>query len=108
MRARLEVLETALGTVLFTRSARGLVATDDDGRRIVDDHDALQYDYCIPGQTALSQMHGGVDWGLSHALRERTEVDPRYAGRRRHRQCSVPRDKGKRLRSIPIRIENLP
>ncbi len=34
----------------------------------------------ISPRTALSQMYGGVVWGFSCALREQSEVDPRYAG----------------------------
>ena len=34
----------------------------------------------ISPRTAMSQMHGGAVWGLSTALREETETDPRFAG----------------------------
>ena len=34
----------------------------------------------ISPRTAESQMRGGVVWGISSALREETEVDPRYGG----------------------------
>ena len=34
----------------------------------------------ISPRTAESQMRGGVVWGISAALREETEVDPRYGG----------------------------
>lgn len=34
----------------------------------------------ISPRTARSQVYGGVIWGLSHALREATEIDPRYGG----------------------------
>jgi xanthine dehydrogenase YagR molybdenum-binding subunit len=34
----------------------------------------------VSPRTARSQMFGGVVWGFSTALREKSEVDPRYAG----------------------------
>lgn len=34
----------------------------------------------VSPRTARSQMHGGVVWGFSTALRERSEIDPRFAG----------------------------
>jgi xanthine dehydrogenase YagR molybdenum-binding subunit len=34
----------------------------------------------ISPRTAASQVRGGVVWGVSHALREATEIDPRYGG----------------------------
>ncbi len=34
----------------------------------------------VSPRTAESQVYGGVIWGLSHALREATEIDPRYGG----------------------------
>ena len=34
----------------------------------------------ISPRTARSQMHGGAVWGLSTALREESEIDPRFAG----------------------------
>lgn len=34
----------------------------------------------ISPRTAASQVRGGVVWGISHALREATETDPRYGG----------------------------
>jgi xanthine dehydrogenase YagR molybdenum-binding subunit len=34
----------------------------------------------ISPRTAASQVRGGVVWGISHALREATESDPRYGG----------------------------
>lgn len=34
----------------------------------------------ISPRTATSQMHGGVVWAIGAALREATEVDPRYGG----------------------------
>jgi xanthine dehydrogenase YagR molybdenum-binding subunit len=34
----------------------------------------------ISPRTAASQVRGGVVWGIGHALREATEVDPRYGG----------------------------
>lgn len=34
----------------------------------------------VSPRTAESQMRGGVIWGISAALREETEVDPRYGG----------------------------
>lgn len=34
----------------------------------------------ISPRTAASQVRGGVVWGVSHALREATESDPRYGG----------------------------
>jgi xanthine dehydrogenase YagR molybdenum-binding subunit len=34
----------------------------------------------VSPRTAASQVYGGVIWGLSHALREATEIDPRYGG----------------------------
>jgi hypothetical protein len=34
----------------------------------------------VSPRTAASQFYGGVVWGLSHALREATEIDPRYGG----------------------------
>ena len=34
----------------------------------------------ISPRTALSQMYGGTVWGFSTALREKTEIDPRFAG----------------------------
>jgi xanthine dehydrogenase YagR molybdenum-binding subunit len=34
----------------------------------------------VSPRTATSQMYGGVVWGFGSALREGTEVDPRYAG----------------------------
>lgn len=34
----------------------------------------------VSPRTALSQLYGGVVWGFSSALREKTEVDPRFAG----------------------------
>ena len=34
----------------------------------------------ISPRTALSQMYGGTVWGFSTALREETEIDPRFAG----------------------------
>lgn len=34
----------------------------------------------ISPRTAESQVRGGVTWGISAALREETEVDPRYGG----------------------------
>ena len=34
----------------------------------------------ISPRTAESQVRGGVVWGISAALREKTEVDPRYGG----------------------------
>lgn len=34
----------------------------------------------ISPRTAESQVRGGVVWGISSALREETEVDPRYGG----------------------------
>lgn len=34
----------------------------------------------ISPRTAASQVYGGVIWGISHALREATEIDPRYGG----------------------------
>lgn len=34
----------------------------------------------VSPRTAASQVRGGVVWGVSHALREATETDPRYGG----------------------------
>ena len=34
----------------------------------------------ISPKTAISQMSGGTVWGFSTALREETEIDPRFAG----------------------------
>lgn len=34
----------------------------------------------VSPRTARGQMHGGVVWGFSTALREQSEVDPRFAG----------------------------
>ncbi|MBY5775021.1 xanthine dehydrogenase family protein molybdopterin-binding subunit [Rhizobium leguminosarum] len=34
----------------------------------------------VSPRTARGQMYGGVVWGFSTALREKSEVDPRYAG----------------------------
>jgi xanthine dehydrogenase YagR molybdenum-binding subunit len=34
----------------------------------------------ISPRTAASQVRGGVVWGIGHALREATDVDPRYGG----------------------------
>ncbi|MDZ4365233.1 molybdopterin cofactor-binding domain-containing protein [Brevundimonas sp.] len=34
----------------------------------------------VSPRTAESQVRGGVIWGISAALREETEVDPRYGG----------------------------
>ncbi|MEJ7661852.1 MAG: molybdopterin cofactor-binding domain-containing protein [Hymenobacter sp.] len=34
----------------------------------------------ISPRTAESQVRGGVIWGIGAALREATEVDPRYGG----------------------------
>lgn len=34
----------------------------------------------VSPKTAKSQMYGGTVWGFSTALREETEIDPRYAG----------------------------
>lgn len=34
----------------------------------------------ISPRTAMSQMRGGTVWGFSTALREETEIDPRFAG----------------------------
>jgi len=34
----------------------------------------------ISPRTAMSQMYGGTVWGFSSALREGTEIDPRFAG----------------------------
>lgn len=34
----------------------------------------------VSPRTALSQMYGGAVWGFSSALREQTEIDPRFAG----------------------------
>lgn len=34
----------------------------------------------ISPRTAASQLRGGVVWGISHALREATETDPRHGG----------------------------
>lgn len=34
----------------------------------------------VSPRTAKGQMHGGVVWGFSTALREQSEIDPRYAG----------------------------
>lgn len=34
----------------------------------------------ISAKTALSQMYGGVVWGLGQTLREKTEIDARYGG----------------------------
>jgi xanthine dehydrogenase YagR molybdenum-binding subunit len=34
----------------------------------------------VSPRTAKGQMHGGVVWGFSTALREESEVDPRFAG----------------------------
>ena len=34
----------------------------------------------ISPRTAMSQIYGGVVWGFSSALREATEIDPRYGG----------------------------
>lgn len=34
----------------------------------------------VSPRTARGQMHGGVVWGFSTALREKSEVDPRFAG----------------------------
>lgn len=34
----------------------------------------------ISPRTAASQAYGGVVWGISHALHEATEIDPRYGG----------------------------
>ncbi|NGM24314.1 xanthine dehydrogenase family protein molybdopterin-binding subunit [Roseomonas stagni] len=34
----------------------------------------------VSPRTAASQVRGGVVWGISHALREATETDPRYGG----------------------------
>jgi xanthine dehydrogenase YagR molybdenum-binding subunit len=34
----------------------------------------------VSPRTAMGQMHGGMVWGFSTALREETEIDPRFAG----------------------------
>ena len=34
----------------------------------------------VSPRTAVSQVHGGVTWGISAALREATEIDPRFGG----------------------------
>ncbi|WP_159717551.1 molybdopterin cofactor-binding domain-containing protein, partial [Geminicoccus flavidas] len=34
----------------------------------------------VSPRTARSQIHGGVVWALSAALREETEIDPRFGG----------------------------
>jgi xanthine dehydrogenase YagR molybdenum-binding subunit len=34
----------------------------------------------VSPRTAKGQMYGGVVWGFSTALREESEVDPRFAG----------------------------
>jgi xanthine dehydrogenase YagR molybdenum-binding subunit len=34
----------------------------------------------VSPRTVTSQVRGGVVWGVSHALREATEIDPRYGG----------------------------
>ena len=34
----------------------------------------------VSPRTATSQVHGQVVWGVSHALHEATEIDPRYGG----------------------------